>query len=71
MLATKPADLSAPRNSAQAYCEPRSEWKMQPGVGRRLPTAMVNAAATSDTSMVEPIDQPTIRRENRSMMTAR
>ena len=58
-------------NSVEVYCVPRSEWKISPGPGPRAATAIRRASATSSVRMWSAIDQPTTRREARSITVAR
>lgn len=58
-------------NSAEVYCVPLSEWKISPGAGWRAAMAMRRASATSSVRMWSAIDQPTTRREARSIAVVR
>lgn len=66
-----PWRFNSPVNSADVSWEPRSEWKIRPGSGRRRSMAMLRAWHTSSARMWSAIAQPTIRREATSITVAR
>ena len=53
------------------YCEPWSEWWMQPLGGRLRAIAILSASSASSAVMRADIDHPTILRDHMSMTTAR
>jgi hypothetical protein len=68
-----PHSLSNLLNSWLAYWLPRSLWKINPASrsGQRKNQASRRASITSSLVICSRSDQPTIRRLNRSMTTAR
>ena len=67
---TNPCASRIPRCSSDAYCDPRSVWKTQPGKGRRSAIAFSSAFAARRASIPRPTAWPTTRRDQASRISA-
>lgn len=57
--------------SSDTYCEPWSLWRTHPSGGFRLASVIFRASSASSAVMFGPIDHPTMRRDQMSIMSAR